>query len=87
MFHITNTETGEWVQTCREVTVEGPDVWSWSGLWRNCTATPITVGMSITFNDFVDNRYVARSATVKRVNTKTITVEDSDGVLHKLDMR
>jgi hypothetical protein len=86
MFYITRTDTGEWVQYSRKVTVEGENVRSWSGLCLDCTATPITVGMAVKFKRLVDNRYVVCNATVQRVNGKAIMVETDSGTTHTVEI-
>lgn len=84
MYYLTDATTGEWLQYAQCVVVR-PDrtVETWSGVWRGVHATPITPGMPVTFNDFTGERCIQRTGTVKRVNTKSVTIAHDHGT-HRL---
>lgn len=69
---------GSWIQLVPVATVNDTGVWTWSGFYPGATARPIEVGDVFT-KLFISSDVGTITATVVKVNRKTIKVADDNG--------
>lgn len=85
MFELRDRD-GEWVglflRARHDEELNG--VWVWCGLFRDATATPVTVGMRTEYLDTTGARYRRVEATVVKVNRVTVDLKADDGTVTRI---